>query len=208
MAARPRRQASAVVPRPNGDRWAAWRRGVGRPSPPVLSPKLTMKIGRTSTAPCDAATGRYRVTSHSHNRSAGIDKSGTEDACRHTVAQHGKEWRRGESTLWDTLDKRLLHRKTPVSPFDAGHRRTPTYSRGHRRTRNPGGVPAKVPVILRAELPLWSWGAGDSSPGMLGLPDRMGRAPIDHDLLGDRIDVRPGSVLERREIIPSPGESL
>ena len=47
------------------------------------------------------------------------------------VLCHRTKWRRGESTLWVTLDKRLLHRKTPVSTSDAGHRVT---QKVHERT--------------------------------------------------------------------------
>ncbi len=50
------------------------------------------------------------------------------------------DWRRGESILRGTLSNRSKHHISPASPLDAGHRVTPRYTEGHRRTRNPGGL--------------------------------------------------------------------
>ena len=68
--------------------------------------------------------------------------------------------RRGESTLQITLDKRLLHRESPVSPSDARRTATSAYSEGHPRTRNSNGAPVEVPVMATHTSSSMTFGLG------------------------------------------------
>ena len=68
--------------------------------------------------------------------------------------------RRGESTLQITLDKRLLHRESPVSPSDARRTATSAYSEGHPRTKSSSGVPVRVPVMATHTSSSMTFGLG------------------------------------------------
>jgi len=54
----------------------------------------------------------------------------------------------GESNRLRSPRKRPVRLPEPQSPFDWGHERTPRYSGGHQRTRNPGQLPTNAPRTL------------------------------------------------------------